>query len=46
MRQAAQNAGLIGAGQDEADRLFLALEPEAAAIYCQENDKWVCFSRG
>ncbi|MCF2145843.1 HSP70 family protein [Desmonostoc muscorum LEGE 12446] len=39
MRRAAQKAGLIGSSDDEAERLFLVLEPEAAAIYCQEVDK-------
>lgn len=37
MRKAAIKAGLIGEGRDEGERLYLALEPEAAAIYCQEN---------
>lgn len=36
MRQAAQQAGLIGS--DEANRLMLVLEPEAAAIYCREKE--------
>lgn len=39
MRRAAQKAGLIGSSNDEAERLFLVLEPEAAAIFCQEVDK-------
>ena len=39
MRQAAQKAGLIGAGTTEAKRLLLVLEPEAAAIYCMEKEK-------
>lgn len=39
MRRAAQKAGLIGSSDDEAERLFLVLEPEAAAIFCQEVDK-------
>lgn len=39
MRQAAQMAGLIGSGEEEAERLLLVLEPEAAAIHCQERDK-------
>ena len=39
MRRAAQKAGLIGSSDDEAERLFLVLEPEAAAIFCQEEDK-------
>ncbi|MCC3568578.1 MAG: chaperone protein [Oscillatoriales cyanobacterium] len=39
MRRAAQKAGLIGSSEDEAERLFLVLEPEAAAIFCQEVDK-------
>lgn len=36
MRSAAQVAGLIGEGTEEAERLFLVLEPEAAAIHCQQ----------
>lgn len=36
MRRAAQIAGLIGEGTEEAERLFLVLEPEAAAVYCQQ----------
>ena len=39
MRHAAQKAGLIGSSQADADRLLLVLEPEAAAIACQEKDK-------
>jgi len=39
MRRAAQKAGLIGSSDEESDRLFLVLEPEAAAIFCQEVDK-------
>ncbi|MEY3199266.1 MAG: hypothetical protein RJA13_1224 [Bacteroidota bacterium] len=39
MRQAAQKAGIIGTSDDEAERLILALEPESAAMYCQENDQ-------
>jgi len=39
MRRAAQKAGLVGSSDDEAERLFLVLEPEAAAIFCQEVDK-------
>ncbi|NEP80195.1 MAG: Hsp70 family protein, partial [Okeania sp. SIO3B3] len=39
MRRAAQKAGLIGYSDDEAERLFLVLEPEAAAIFCQEEEK-------
>ncbi|HAG80071.1 MAG TPA: chaperone protein [Cyanobacteria bacterium UBA12227] len=39
MRRAAQKAGLIGSSDDDAEHLFLVLEPEAAAIYCQEVDK-------
>lgn len=45
MRKAAQQAGLIGSSQDENDRLFLALEPEAAAIYCQEHDKDISLTK-
>lgn len=36
MRRAAQVAGLIGEGTEEADRLILVLEPEAAAVHCQQ----------
>lgn len=36
MRRAAQMAGLIGEGTEEAERLFLVLEPEAAAVHCQQ----------
>ncbi len=36
MRFAAQNAGLVGSAG--AERLLLVLEPEAAAIHCQEKD--------
>ncbi len=36
MRRAAQIAGLIGEGTEEAERLLLVLEPEAAAIHCQQ----------
>lgn len=39
MRRAAQKAGLIGSNTAEADHLLLVLEPEAAAISCQEKDK-------
>jgi molecular chaperone DnaK (HSP70) len=39
MRRAAQKAGIIGTSEDEAERLILALEPEAAAMYCQERDQ-------
>jgi len=39
MRRAAQKAGLIGSSDEEAERLFLVLKPEAAAIFCQEVDK-------
>jgi len=52
MRKAARKAGLIGVGLlfnpftfrtggTEDECLFLALEPEAAAIYCQERDQEV-----
>lgn len=37
MRLAAQKAGLIGTNDSEQERLILALEPEAAAIYCQQK---------
>lgn len=36
MRRASQLAGLIGEGTQEADRLLLVLEPEAAAVHCQQ----------
>ena len=36
MRRAAQKAGLIGEGSEDADRLLLVLEPEAAAVHCQQ----------
>jgi hypothetical protein len=36
MRRAAQLAGLIGEGTQEAERLLLVLEPEAAAVHCQQ----------
>jgi hypothetical protein len=36
MRRAAQMAGLIDEGTEEADRLLLVLEPEAAALHCQQ----------
>ncbi len=39
MRRAAQKAGIIGSSEEEAERLILALEPEAAAMYCQEKDQ-------
>jgi hypothetical protein len=39
MREAARKAGIIGTGQKEDDRLLIALEPEAAAVYCQERDR-------
>lgn len=39
MRRAAQKAGLISSSSDDAERLLLVLEPEAAAIACQEKDK-------
>ena len=39
MRRAAQKAGIIGDSEEDAERLILALEPEAAAMYCQEKDQ-------
>jgi len=39
MRSAAVQAGLITASENDRDRLLLVLEPEAAAIYCQEKDQ-------
>lgn len=37
MRHAAELAGLIGEGSQEAERLLLVLEPEAAAVHCQQE---------
>ncbi|MTJ55908.1 Hsp70 family protein [Anabaena sp. UHCC 0253] len=39
MRRAAIKAGLITGSDDDRERLLLVLEPEAAAIYCQEKDQ-------
>ncbi|MDL5052656.1 Hsp70 family protein [Oscillatoria laete-virens NRMC-F 0139] len=39
MRRAAIKAGLITDSESDRDRLLLVLEPEAAAIYCQEKDQ-------
>ena len=39
MRRAAVKAGLITDSASDRDRLLLVLEPEAAAIYCQEKDQ-------
>ena len=39
MRRAAEKAGLISTDESDRERLLLVLEPEAAAIYCQEKDK-------
>jgi len=39
MRRAAQKAGIIGTSEEDAERLILALEPEAAAMYCQEKEQ-------
>lgn len=39
MRRAAIKAGLISNNASDQDRLLLVLEPEAAAIYCQERDQ-------
>lgn len=36
MCRAAQLAGLIGEGTQESERLLLVLEPEAAAVHCQQ----------
>jgi molecular chaperone DnaK (HSP70) len=36
MRRAAEIGGLIGEGPEEAERLLLVFEPEAAAIHCQQ----------
>lgn len=38
MRSAARKAGLIGAESSEDERLWLVLEPEAAAVYCQQRN--------
>ena len=38
MRQAAQQAGLISESEFDQQRLLLVLEPEAAAIYCQQKE--------
>lgn len=35
MREAAMEAGIIGSGDAERNRLLFVLEPEAAAVYCQ-----------
>jgi molecular chaperone DnaK (HSP70) len=37
MRNAARDAGIIGSDASEDERLLLVLEPEAAAIHCQEK---------
>lgn len=37
MTHAAQQAGLIGEGTQELERLLLVLEPEAAAVHCQQE---------
>jgi molecular chaperone DnaK (HSP70) len=39
MRRAAIQGGLITDSEEDRDRLLLVLEPEAAAIYCQEKDQ-------
>jgi molecular chaperone DnaK (HSP70) len=39
MRVAARQAGLIGETESENERLLLVLEPEAAAVHCQEKAK-------
>ena len=38
MRRAAQQAGIIKDADRDAERLILALEPECAALYCQERE--------
>ncbi len=38
MHQAAQKAGLISDDPADEDRLILVLEPEAAALHCQQQD--------
>ncbi len=35
MREAAEKAGLISSDRNDAERLLLVLEPEAAAVHCQ-----------
>jgi hypothetical protein len=40
MRRAAQHAGLITDDPADAERLVLVLEPETAAIYCQQKEKF------
>ena len=39
MRRAAQKAGLIDSSRADAEKLILVLEPEAAAIACQEKEQ-------
>lgn len=38
MRRAAERAGITKPGDELIDRLVLALEPEAAALFCQSDD--------
>jgi molecular chaperone DnaK (HSP70) len=38
MRRAAQQAGIINDSDQDTERLILALEPECAALYCQERE--------
>ncbi len=37
MRRAAEKAGLVSSNESDRERLLLVLEPEAAAVYCQEK---------
>ena len=39
MRRAAEKAGLVSSDERDRERLLLVLEPEAAAVYCQEKYK-------
>jgi len=39
MRRAAEKAGMIGSDKNDAERLVIVLEPEAAAIHCMKQDK-------
>ncbi len=39
MRQAARQGGLVNSDEDVEERLLLVLEPEAAAILCQEREQ-------
>ncbi|MCI0457670.1 MAG: HSP70 family protein [Gemmataceae bacterium] len=39
MRLAAERAGLVTSADDSADRMCLVLEPEAAALYCLDQER-------